>query len=192
MKYVRDYVGLALIAGVIVAFDQWTKALVRNNLALGQQWLPRGMEGLLPYARIVNWYNTGAAFGSFQGYSWVFAGLAVLVIGLILYYYPRVEAVDWWLRLAMGMQLAGALGNLIDRLRFAGQVTDFISVGNFPVFNVADSSITIGVVILLLGLWWKEAHEKKETDTGESGQALVSSSASTEVPGGGNGEGMSE
>ena len=54
------------------------------------------------------------------------------------------------------MQLAGAAGNLIDRLRFDGRVTDFISVGTFPVFNVADASISIGTAILLLGVYLQE------------------------------------
>jgi signal peptidase II len=61
----------------------------------------------------------------------------------------------------MSMQLGGALGNLIDRLTI-GHVTDFISVGRFPVFNIADSSITVGVVVLLLGVWWQERAAKKE------------------------------
>jgi signal peptidase II len=60
----------------------------------------------------------------------------------------------------MGLQLAGAAGNLIDRL-LMGKVTDFISVGSFPVFNVADSSITVGVIVLLLGVWIKERQEKR-------------------------------
>jgi signal peptidase II len=71
-----------------------------------------------------------------------------------------VEAEDWTLKLAMGLQLAGAAGNLIDRL-IMGKVTDFISVGSFPVFNVADSSITVGVIVLLLGVWIKEQQDRK-------------------------------
>ncbi len=164
MKHIRLYSILLVIAGSIVALDQWTKALVRDNIAFGSSWLPVGFEWLMPYARIVHWYNTGAAFGMFQGFSWVFTVLAFLVIGLILYYVPQVEATDWWLRLAMGMQLAGAAGNLIDRLMLDGKVTDFISVGTFPVFNVADASITVGVVILLLGTWIKERAERKQLE----------------------------
>ena len=68
---------------------------------------------------------------------------------------------DWPLRVAMGMQLGGALGNLTDRLRF-GAVTDFISVGKFPVFNVADSSISVGVAVLIVGVWISERKAKKE------------------------------
>ena len=97
----------------------------------------------------------------FQQGGGVFAILAVIVVIAIIYYFPRVEEDDWPLRLAMGMQLAGALGNLIDRLTLGGKVTDFISVMTFPVFNVADSSITLGVAVLILGVWWKERHEKK-------------------------------
>lgn len=64
------------------------------------------------------------------------------------------------MRIAIAMQLGGALGNLIDRIVF-GPVTDFISVGNFAVFNIADSSITVGVGLLILALWLDEKNEKK-------------------------------
>lgn len=161
MKLLRTYLALLLPAGLIIAFDQWTKWLVRTNLPFGAAWLPDWLNWLSPYARIVNWHNSGAAFGMFQGGNMVFTILAIVVTGAIVYYYPRVEAGDWPLRLAMDLQLAGAVGNLIDRL-MRGRVTDFISVGTFPVFNVADSSISIGVVILLLGVWWKERMEKKK------------------------------
>jgi signal peptidase II len=87
--------------------------------------------------------------------------LAFIVIAAIIYYYPHVENTDWSLRLAMSMQLGGAIGNLIDRLRL-GHVTDFISIGSFPVFNVADASISVGAVVLLLGVWLMERSEKKE------------------------------
>jgi signal peptidase II len=150
-RIIRDYFFLALMAGVVVFLDQWSKAYVRNNLALGVSWAP--WPWLLPYARIVHWYNTGVAFGLFQGRSQLFAVLAVLVAIAIIYYFPRVPANDWTLRIAMGLQLGGALGNLFDRIFFVGQVTDFISVGNFPVFNLADGSITVGVLVLLLGIW---------------------------------------
>jgi signal peptidase II len=91
----------------------------------------------------------------------VFTVLAFIVIAAIIYYYPRVENADWPLRLALSMQLGGAIGNLIDRL-LHGRVTDFISIGSFPVFNVADSSITVGCVVLVLGVWWQERAAKRE------------------------------
>jgi len=150
------YVFLFGIAGVLIALDQWTKNLIRNNLALGETWLPEGWDWLSPYARIVHWYNTGAAFGMFKQGSSIFMVLAIVVICAIIYYFPKVELQDWTLRVAMSMQLAGAGGNLIDRILRDGKVTDFISVGTFPVFNVADASISVGTAILLLGVYLQE------------------------------------
>lgn len=161
MKLLRNYAGLFLIAGFVIVVDQWTKALVRTNILPGEMWLPDGLDWLMPYARIINWHNSGAAFGMFQGQGWVFTVLAFVVTALIIYYYPRVDADDWWLKLAMGMQMGGAMGNVIDRLTM-GRVTDFISIGTFPVFNVADSTISVGVAIILLGVWIKEIRERKQ------------------------------
>jgi len=160
---VKDYLLLFGLAGAVIALDQWTKWLVRENIEFGSQWLPDWLAWLSPYARIVHWYNSGAAFGMFQNGNLIFTTLAILVVIAIIYYFPQVEAEDWTLKVAMGLQLAGAAGNLIDRLMM-GKVTDFISVGKFPVFNVADSSITIGVVVLLLGVWIKERQEKKKAE----------------------------
>jgi signal peptidase II len=157
---VKDYLILFGVAGTIIALDQWTKWLVRENIEFGSQWLPAWLMWLSPYARIVHWYNSGAAFGMFQNGNLIFTTLAILVVIAIIYYFPQVEAEDWTLKVAMGLQLAGASGNLIDRL-MRGKVTDFVSVGSFPVFNVADSSITIGVIVLLLGVWIKERQERK-------------------------------
>lgn len=158
---IQKYWTIVVIALLIVAFDQWTKWLVRVNIPAGESWLPASLEWLSPYARIVHWFNRGASFGLFQEGNMVFTVLAFIVIAAILYYYPKVEYADWPLRLAMSMQLGGAAGNLIDRL-LRGHVTDFISIGSFPVFNVADSSITVGCVVLLLGVWWQERAAKKQ------------------------------
>lgn len=153
------------MSGAVILLDQWTKWLVRTNLPFEGTWLPDWMTWLAPYARIVYWNNSGAAFGSFQSGNSVFTILAIIVIAAIIYYFPRVEAQDWTLRLAMGLQLGGAAGNLIDRLMMR-KVTDFISIGSFPVFNVANSSISIGVVVLLLGVWLKERSDRKTTPQG--------------------------
>jgi signal peptidase II len=156
---IKDYTLLFGVAGGSVALDQWTKWWVRQNIDFGGQWLPEWLAWLSPYARIVHWYNSGAAFGMFQNGNLVFTILAFIVIGAIIYYYPRAEQNDWTLKLAMGLQLGGAVGNLIDRLLMQ-KVTDFISVGTFPVFNIADASISVGVAVLLLGVWLKEREEK--------------------------------
>ena len=160
MQVIRSYAPLLTTAGLVVGLDQWTKWLVRENLPFQATWLPSWLDWLSPYARIVHWYNRGAAFGMFQDAGQVFTVLAFIVIAAILFYYPRVEAADWPLRLAMGLQLGGALGNLLDRLTM-GKVTDFLQVGTFPVFNIADASISIGVVVLLLSVWLKERQEQR-------------------------------
>jgi signal peptidase II len=149
--FLSGYLSLVAIFGLVFFLDQWTKSWVRDNLAFGESIRP--LEWLPPEVRILHWRNSGAAFGFFQEGAGIFTILAVVVALLIIYYFPRIERGDWALRVAMGLQLGGALGNLIDRLQH-GYVTDFISVAQFPVFNVADTSITVGVIVLLLGIWF--------------------------------------
>ncbi|MBK8618192.1 MAG: signal peptidase II [Anaerolineales bacterium] len=151
----KKYYSLLFTAGLVVALDQWTKWLVRTNIPLHESWLPESLNWLSSYARIVFIYNSGAAFGMFQNANLLFAAFAFLVIGIILYSYPKIEEGDGSLRLASGLYLSGVLGNLIDRLTM-GKVTDFISVGNFYIFNIADASINIAVVILLISFWVSE------------------------------------
>ena len=159
-RIIKDYGFLIATAGIIVILDQLTKEMVRANLPYEAIWAP--WDWMTPYARIVHWYNSGVAFGMFQGKGDIFKILAFVVSIAIIYYFPRIPREDWILRLAMGMQLGGALGNFIDRLRFNNQVTDFISVGSFPVFNVADACISIGVGVLLLGVFIQDTKKKKE------------------------------
>lgn len=168
-KYLWDYFLLFLIAGTVIGLDQWTKALVRIKLQYTEIWSP--WSWLTPYARIVHWKNTGAAFGMLQNYGDIFGVLAILVALAILYYFPQVPRQDWILRLAMGLQLGGAVGNLIDRITI-GSVTDFISLGSFPVFNVADASISVGVAVLVVGMWFKDRQEKKLAQHSDEGQSL--------------------
>ncbi len=160
MNFLKKYSLLFGIGLIVVILDQWTKSLVRTYLPFGSVWSP--WDWLMPYARVVHWNNTGAAFGMFQGFAFIFTILAVLVAIAIVYYFPRVSPEDWPLRIAMGLQLGGAMGNLIDRLAHSGQVTDFISVGSFAVFNIADASITVGVVVLLIGIWTKDWIQRKK------------------------------
>lgn len=154
-QYLKSYLLLGGLAGFIILVDQLTKLWVRQNLPLNELWMPAGLEWLLPYARFYFTQNTGASFGMLKGFGAVFTVLALVVSGGIIYYFPRIPSEDWIMRIALGMQLAGALGNVIDRLTL-GYVTDFISVGTFAIFNVADSSITVGVAVLLLGVWLQE------------------------------------
>jgi signal peptidase II len=157
LQILRSYLVLIGIAGLVVGLDQWTKYLVRTRLDLGQEWSP--LPGTLSFIRIIHWKNTGAAFGLFPQGSLIFTAMAILVSLAILYYWPRVPSKQVGLRIALALQLAGAVGNLIDRLS-EGIVTDFIAVGTFPVFNVADSSISIGVALLVIVTWWEERKRK--------------------------------
>ena len=158
-KYLKAYSFLLPIAIVLTVLDQVSKSWIRTNLAFNELWMP--WEWLRPYARLVNWHNKGAAFGIFQGNNLIFMILAFVIIILILIYFPRIPEDDFFFRLALTLQLAGAAGNLIDRI-YRGYVTDFISVGRFPVFNVADSCITMGVVVLLIGIWIEERRIEDE------------------------------
>ncbi|GAB4415952.1 MAG: hypothetical protein Kow002_01440 [Anaerolineales bacterium] len=162
-RFFSTYWGLFIPAGALIALDWWTKQLVRKHIPFGTSWLPEDWAWLQEtfQIRLVHWENSGAAFGMFQGGSMVFTVLAFIVIGVIVYYFGFVEPEDWLLRLGLSMQLAGAAGNLISRLTTDGKVTDFIAVGAFPVFNVADASITVGTGILLLGVWLSEKRERE-------------------------------
>lgn len=158
-KSLKSYSVLLPLAGALIILDQWTKSLVRQNLALGEMWMP--LEWLSPYARVVHWYNTGVAFGMFQDKNLLFSIVALAVSIFLIVFYPKLTEEDWFLRIALGMQLGGSLGNLIDRFTI-GHVTDFVSVGNFPVFNVADASISVGVAVMILGLWIEDRKEKRK------------------------------
>ena len=157
-KNLKSYLILFPIAAGIIALDQWTKSLIRNTLAVGEIWSP--WDWLMPYARVVHWQNTGVAFGMFQDNNVLFTVLVSIIALVIIIYYPQLTEGDWFLMIALSMQLGGAVGNLIDRLTI-GHVTDFISVGNFAVFNVADASVTVGVGIMILGLWVQENKQRK-------------------------------
>lgn len=169
-KFASNYLLLFGVAGTVLALDQWTKFLVRNTLAYGEYWSP--WEWLTPVARIVHWRNTGAAFGMGQNLGLLFTLLAIVVTILITVYYPQIPRQAWPLRVALAMQMGGALGNLLDRLMM-GHVTDFISLGRFPVFNVADASISVGAAVLFVGMWLEE-RRSKATPAGEEEASSIS------------------
>jgi signal peptidase II len=158
-QQIRDFLILVLLAGIIVIADQLSKTWIQTNIPPGDSWMPFAL--LAPYVRMVHWYNTGVAFGMFQGMGGLFTVLAFFVAGAIIYYYPQIPDKDWLLRISMGMLLGGALGNLVDRLTI-GHVIDFISIGTFPVFNIADSCISVGVGVLLLSFYVQDHKAKKE------------------------------
>jgi len=142
--------GTALLA---VALDQWVKHLSTGHLHEGQ---PVRVLGGLIYLSLLR--NSGAAFSFGSGYTWVFPLITVAVIGWIAWMATRLRSVPW--AVALGLVLGGALGNLTDRLfrapgPFQGHVVDMISVfapygERFAVFNIADSCLSVGVVLAVL------------------------------------------
>lgn len=142
--------------GVIV-LDQVTKALVRSSMRIGES--HRVIDGVL-WLTHVN--NTGAAFGMFRGYQWLLIIIAALVLGVIAYVAWHLRPQSLLARTALALIAAGAAGNLIDRALLGG-VTDFVDFGWWPVFNVADMSLDIGVAILV---WWV-LFSKEGATTGE-------------------------
>ncbi len=135
-----------LIALFVFALDQLSKYWVSTALAVGQSWMP--IRELEPFIRVTHVQNSGAAFGMFPAAGNLFLVVAVVVVlGIVRYYRSRLHSAPLWVRLSLGLMLGGALGNMLDRIRF-GYVVDFIDLGWWPVFNVADSSIVVGVSML--------------------------------------------
>lgn len=139
---------LGLIAAAAYAADQLTKLWVTSTMAEGER-IP-----VLP--PLLQWYyirNSGAAFSIGENVTWIFTIVMTLVSVAILVYSPRVRSAAWGT--ALGLVLGGALGNLTDRLfrepSFGmGRVVDFISLPNFAIFNLADSAVVCGVVLVSL------------------------------------------
>jgi len=135
--------------GILIA-DQLTKALVVANLVPGQQ-----VRVVGDLVQVWHAQNRGAAFSLFQGGSIFFLVVSVLSVGMVAYFHRSLRARPWWVHLVLGIILGGTLGNFVDRLRL-GYVTDWISIGlgntRWPTFNVADSSIVVGIGALVLYL----------------------------------------
>ena len=153
---------LPLVALAALALDQWTKYLVVSNLELYESWAP--LPALANLFTIHHVTNTGAAFGLFQNGSLVFAVVAIVVSVVIVLYYRHLPDGEWLVRLSLGLQLAGALGNLIDRVR-VGHVIDFLDFQVWPVFNLADASIVCGVVLLAYLLLREERQESRKLES---------------------------
>nr|WP_307837780.1 signal peptidase II [Actinoplanes rishiriensis] len=144
---------LGVTAMLGLALDQWTKWLSTENLTEGE---PVRILGGLVYLSLLR--NSGAAFSLGSSYTWVFPLITMVVVGWIAVMATRLRSMAW--ALALGLVLAGALGNLTDRLFRApgvlhGHVVDMISVfgpygEHFAVFNIADSCLSVGVVLAVL------------------------------------------
>ena len=137
MKYLK----YSLLVTVLVVLDQVSKYIFTGK-----------NTSLFGFVSFTYAENTGAAFSLFQNQNFTLIIVSFLALGFVLYYLKSYP-------LALSLILAGLLGNLADRI-FFGFVRDFISVGNFPIFNIADSCNTIGIVLLLYAFWKEEKVNK--------------------------------
>ncbi|MHB8840163.1 MAG: signal peptidase II [Candidatus Aquicultor sp.] len=135
---------LAIIAVLVLVFDQGSKMLIRYFIPVDTS-IPL-VSGIL---HITHVRNAGAAFSLFPNQRLVFLIVSIAAIISIVYYYWRVGDVDRKLTIALGLMLGGAAGNLTDRL-VSGRVTDFIDFRVWPIFNIADSAIDIGVALFII------------------------------------------
>jgi signal peptidase II len=139
----------------VVLADQISKLWIRTNMLPGQS-IPEGGLILITYVR-----NTGAAFGLLANQNLLIIFTVLVGIAAIALYYAHPLVQTLWLRLSLSLLLGGAIGNLIDRLRF-GYVIDFIDLRVWPVFNIADSCITVGVGMMAYYLLFKATRQKSQ------------------------------
>lgn len=165
LTWQRDWILLIAIAAVFIA-DQLTKFAIKGTLRLGESW---PAEGLI---RITHGSNTGTAFGLLPNQTLFLIFASIIAIGFLVYFYRAYALPRPILRLAIGLQLGGAFGNLFDRVAF-GAVTDFIDVGWWPIFNIADSSICVGMATLIIVLLLFD--RKAEAAQDEAGHSIKES-----------------
>lgn len=142
--------GMLLIAALVVVVDRLTKYLAFNYMLQDQS-----IDVIRGIFNITLVYNTGAAFGLFRDFSSFFAIGSAAVICLIFIYARRMRDEGFMLTFALGLLLGGACGNLIDRLMY-GYVIDFLDFRVWPVFNIADSAITAGSILLVIKLFFRK------------------------------------
>lgn len=151
----RDWTLLQL-AAIALALDQLTKFVVRQTLELHYSWPYTG------FFRFTHIHNTGSAFGLFQDQNLPLLFVSLVGVLVLAYIYQTQERPSLLLRVSIALMLGGALGNLIDRIH-QGHVTDFIDVGPWPVFNLADSAIVVGLIMMA---WLLVMNRENDRTTG--------------------------
>ena len=148
VREARAALPIVLVMAVTFAADQISKYVVRESLSLYESWPATG------FFRFTYGTNSGTAFGLFPDQTFLLTIASVAAIGFIIYFHRMYGGHDWISKLTIGLLLGGAFGNLLDRV-VAGEVTDFIDVGPWPIFNIADSSIVVGIsaLVIRLALW---------------------------------------
>ncbi|VUW92662.1 Lipoprotein signal peptidase [Streptococcus constellatus] len=139
-------VTVPIVIVALIALDQWVKFEIVKNIQLGEvkPFIPKILS--LTYLR-----NTGAAFSILENQQWLFAVITLVVIGAAIWYLSKHIKGSVWLLSALSLIIAGGIGNFIDRMR-QGFVVDMFQLDfiNFAIFNVADSYLTIGVLVLIV------------------------------------------
>jgi len=143
----NKYFTIFSIAIIVVLVDQITKFLIKINFELNQT-LPI-IKSIFHLTYI---QNTGAGFGILKSQTLILIFISLIVIGIILYYISSIKEKEKLLQILVGFVLGGTIGNLIDRLTY-GFVIDFLDFQIWPIFNAADSFVTIGVIGLVIYLW---------------------------------------
>ena len=141
IPFYRDWLLIPII-GIVYLLDQLSKYLVEQELCYRSAFPAEGTFQLKCS------FNTGAAFGLFVDHTFLLIIASFIGVAVLLYIYRMHPAHGLLLRISLGLQLGGAIGNLTDRIRF-GQVTDFVKLGPWPIFNVADACIVVGIIILI-------------------------------------------
>jgi signal peptidase II len=145
-----------VIAAVVVIADRVTKIFVEQRF--GVPYGPREVVDHVLFLTVTR--NAGAAFGLFQNFTLGFVLISVVVLVGILIYYWRLPTRDWSARVGLALVFGGAISNAYDR-GVKGSVIDFIQVPHWPIFNVADSAITVGVAVLLIGTLWRSGRPRR-------------------------------
>ena len=168
MAYIKNWLSKAwlvlLVAGIVIVLDQWTKTLVRANIPEYTRAYP--FPALGEYVYFEHVLNYGAAFGILQGLGGPLIVIALIVTVAMLFYIHYLPSDQWIVRVLLGLQLGGAIGNVIDRIN-QGYVTDFIKTGipgfyYIPNWNVADSAIVVGVTGLGIYIIWSDLQKQRE------------------------------
>nr|WP_245805848.1 signal peptidase II [Bacillus alkalicellulosilyticus] len=148
-----------VLALVIIVLDQITKWYIVKSMELGERITI--IENVL---YITSHRNKGAAFGILQGQMWFFYIVTIIVIVFLIYYIQKEAKKSRFLGISLGLLLGGAIGNFIDRV-FRGEVVDFIDTYiityDFPIFNVADSALVIGVGLMMIKFIDEERKAKR-------------------------------
>ncbi|HMN26714.1 MAG TPA: signal peptidase II [Caldilineaceae bacterium] len=168
-QWIRRVWLIVAVAAIVIVLDQTTKEWVRVNIPEYTSISP--IPALGDYFLFEHVRNYGAAFGILQNQGNVFVVIAIVVAVAILLYARNLDPQQRLLRVLLGMQLGGALGNLVDRLN-QGYVTDFVKMGipnlyYWPNYNIADSSIVVGVIALGVYLVWEDIRRPPLTTGGD-------------------------